>query len=443
MYTSRFFDDWKGKHVLVMGLGRFGGGVGVSRYLARQGAKVTVTDLCQAEDLAESIDQLQGLDLQFHLGGHRQADFEQNDIIVVNPAVPRDSPWLKVAGEHQVPLTSEMNIFFSQCPARMTGVTGSNGKSTTTAMTGEVLEERFKVWVGGNIGQGSLLNYLDEIGADDMVVLELSSFQLLDLAGLHMSPHVAVVTNIAPNHLDWHGTMEAYVRAKQNIIRYQGEGDYLIINCLEENLSSWAELGKGSVVWYPKDGWEDIELKVPGRHNRLNAAAAMAVGELFGIEPARARERLKRFTGLPHRLELVREFEGVCYYNDSIATTPESVLVALDAFTEPKVLILGGYDKKISLDKLAQGVVGRVDTVIVLGQVRDSLTALLEKYKELSGEGDPAIIKADNFESGVEKARKAARAGMLVLLSPACASYDMFRNFQQRGEIFKKIVNNF
>jgi UDP-N-acetylmuramoylalanine--D-glutamate ligase len=441
MYDSTIPENWSDKKVLVMGLGRFGGGVGACLFLAERGARITVTDLAGENELAESVEQLRGLPITLHLGGHRDSDFTNSDLIIVNPAVRRNSPWLKLAIENNVPLTSEMNLFFKYCPAPIVGITGSNGKSTTTAMIAEVLKTAGRVWVGGNIGQGSLLAKVDRIQRDDIVVLELSSFQLYDLAQLERSPHVAVVTNIAPNHLDWHGTMDEYVRAKKNVFRFQTRDDYLVLNREDEELIKWGKISKSEVIWFPSKDMKRIELKMPGRHNRMNASAALAVSEIFDVKQETARDVLRDFSGLPHRLEMVREFEGVRYYNDSISTTPESTIAAIEAFEENKVLILGGYDKKISFDQLVQKVVGSVKAVVLLGQVRDTLAELIEREKQSRNENLPICEKADDFDHAIALARKLAQPGMVVLLSPACASYDMFRNFQQRGERFRQLVS--
>ena len=440
MYDSTIPENWADKKVLVMGLGRFGGGVGACRFLAERGARITVTDLAGEDELAESVEQLRGLPITFHLGGHRNSDFTNSDLIIVNPAVRRNSPSLKLATENNVPLTSEMNLFFKYCPAPIVGITGSNGKSTTTAMIGEVLKTVGHVWVGGNIGQGSLLTQVPRIQRDDIVVLELSSFQLYDLARLERSPHVAVVTNIAPNHLDWHGTMDEYVRAKKNVFRFQTRDDYLVLNREDEELIKWGEMTKGGVIWFPSKDMERIELKMPGRHNQMNASAALAVGEIFDVKRETACDVLRDFPGLPHRLEMVREIGGVRYYNDSISTTPESTIAAIEAFEEKKVLILGGYDKKISFDQLVRKVVGSVEAVVLLGQTRDTLAELIEREKQSRNESLPICEKANDFDHAVALARRLAQPGMVVLFSPACASYDMFRNFQQRGERFRQLV---
>lgn len=457
MLPQRITDELTGKRVLVMGLGRFGGGAGAARFLAQAGAKVTVTDQADEKKLADSIAQLSGLPITYHLGGHLEDDFHQADLVVVNPAVKKNNPYLDIARRQGVPLTAEMNLFFTYCPAPIVGITGSNGKSTTTAMIAAVLEAGAggkarkayrRVWVGGNIGQENLLSQVGDIQAEDVVVLELSSFMLYDLETIQRSPRVAVVTNIAPNHLDWHGTMEEYVRCKQNILRFQKADDVAILNRLDEPLQSWAGMIPSQVRWYPPDPVTPIELQVVGFHNQVNASAALVVAEIFGVEPAAARQALASYKALEHRIEFVREVKGVRYYNDSIATTPESVMVAIDAFKEPKVFILGGYDKKVSFTALAEHIVlaplkqhaEPVMAVVLLGQVREQLFAEIEAAKERYQANFPDCVRAETFEDAVAKAAQMAHSGCVVLMSPACASYDMFVNFTQRGRRFREMV---
>ena len=439
-----------------MGLGSFGGGAGVAHFLIEAGAAVTITDQRPAAELREGLGLLEDLEYKMHLGGHPEDDFtaEQTDLIVVNPAVKKDSPYLDLARQHHVPLTSEMNIFFQLCPALKVGVTGSNGKSTTTAMIAGILaagdggraQKKYRrVWLGGNIGRENLLSRVEQIEANDVVVLELSSFQLFDLADIERSPQVAVVTNIGPNHLDWHGDMAAYIQAKQNILRYQKEDDVVVLNRLDEELGRWSGLARGKVCWFPGENKTPFKLQVVGEHNQLNASAAAQVGELFGIEPSRIQAALAEFKGLEHRLELVRELNGVRYFNDSLATTPESVMVAIDSFKEPLVLILGGYDKKISLASLADKLANtpHVKAVILIGQVRAKLTLEIQQSKQRAHVEFPLCLPADSFTEAVTLARRQARSGDVVLLSPACASYDMFKNFRQRGEKFRQLVQDF
>ena len=432
--------DISNKQVLIMGLGRFGGGVGAARFAAEHGANVTVTDMNSADKLQDSINQLSDLDITFHLGEHIEDDFKSADLIIVNPAVPQDNEYLTIARNSNVALTTEMNLFCQNCPAPIVGITGSNGKSTTTAMTHHILSKCLPdktVWLGGNIGKGSLLAKIDQVTASDIVVLELSSFQLEDLAQLQISPHIAIVTNIAPNHLDRHGTMENYIAAKQNILKFQTESDFAIICGEDPQLDKWMNTGLAQKQRYEAI---DIKLKVPGRHNKLNAAAALAVADKFKIKVADAKLALDDFYGLEHRLEFVTEINGAKYYNDSISTTPESTIVAIDAFSRPKIMILGGYDKKLPFKEMANKIAGNVKTAILIGQTADIIAADIEQAKIDSDCLLPQIFKCETFEDAINTAKEAAVKGDIVLLSPACASYGMFENFQQRGNIFKHIL---
>lgn len=464
--------DLSGKRVLVMGLGRFGGGVGVTRWLAGQGAKVTVTDKAPAEDLTDSLKQIDGLGVTLRLGEHREEDFRTHELVVASPAVPFESPFLKIAAEADVPITSEICLFAERCPAKVVGITGSVGKSTTSAMTHHILDAAAKkglgwwkrAWLGGNIGR-SLLDSLEVIGRDDIVVLELSSFQLEYLGQMRWSPHVALITNLAPNHIDRHGTFAAYVAAKMNILRAQDPGrDHLIICEEDAGLRNEvvAMFGDLSLVWrysVNEKGlpqvvrefadeptgqevfaeWQGFDAPLPGRHNVLNAAAAYAIGLALGLRETAFAGLLEGFKSLPHRLEFVGEVAGVRYYNDSKATTPEASEKAFTSFEQPIVGIVGGYDKKIDLGGFGQLLAERTKAVVCIGQVKDLLVKEITSRAKVPGQ--PVVKTAGDFPSAVKLARDLACPGDVVVLSPGCASYDMFSNYEQRGEVFGQIVN--
>jgi len=426
--------SWTGKRVTVVGLGRFGGGVGVTRWLAGQGAGVTVSDRAPADDLAESVAALSGLDIDLHLGSHERPDFLETDLLVVNPAVPPQMPLLVEAAEAHVPQTTAVNLFLERCPAPVVGITGSVGKSTTTAMTGEVLSRRFTTHVGGNIG-GSPLELLGDIRPDHVVVLELSSFQLERIEPVGISPHVAVVTNFRPNHLDRHGTMDAYAAAKRKIFAFQKADDVLVLNAAEPATTDWRSLGR-TITFSPAA--EPFTLSVPGRHNQANAQAAWAVAEVLGVERGTAAEALQAFTGLPHRLEFVAEYEGIRFYDDSKCTTPEGAIVALEAF-EPRqaVIIVGGYDKQVSFDALGKALAERAKAVVATGATSEQIVSAVEAHRS---EEAPRVTLASDLSAAVEDAQGQAAAGDVILLSPACASYDMFRNYEERGYLFVRAV---
>ncbi len=446
-----------------MGLGLFGGGVGVARFLCARGAHVTVTDLRGETDLRESIAALAGLPIAYHLGGHPDEDLTKADLVVVNPGVPRESPHLAKAVAAGVPLESEMNLFWKLCRAPVVGITGSNGKTTTTALIGEMLKaSRSGVWVGGNIGV-SLLDQIDRIGAEDLVVLELSSFQLENLAFLERSPHVAVVTNLSVNHLDRHGTMEAYAEAKRNILRFQGAGDTAVLNAEDAVVSAWSAGCRGEAMAFSRkrevasgafvNGAGEVvvrrggvdtaigpasRMRLPGWFNLENLLAAACAAFSCGARAEAIRRVMEEFRGVEHRLELVAEAGGVRYYNDSIATNPDSVIAALQVLQGPVVLLLGGSDKKIPFDALAREMPGRVKKAITLGVTAPAIEAAIARESPST-----PFERATSFDDAVERADAAASVGDVVLLSPACASFDMFRNYAERGRRFKEIVARF
>ncbi len=426
-----------------MGLGHFGGGVGVSRFLAEHGAKVTITDTSDSQTLTSSIKHLEDLEIEYHLGEHTKEDFIHSDLIVVNPAVPKHSPWLKLAEKNHIPQTTEMNLFFDYCPAPIIGVTGSNGKSTTTAMISEILRATTDktIWTGGNIGQTNLLQQIDKISEKDWAVLELSSFQLYDLGLSQHSPQIAILTNITENHIDWHGDMDAYVDAKKNILRYQHVNDHAIFNHDDPEFNDWPILTNAQTHWYSIKDTKDIQLAIPGNHNKSNAAAALQVANILKLSRSKSIKALENFHGLPHRLELIRHLDGVTYYNDSISTTPQSTIAAIESFDKKKVLILGGYDKQIDFSPLIESIAqpkNQVETVILIGQVKESLLKQLQASMITSS---VAIQTSDTLEQAIELAQQHATDNSVVLLSPACASYDMFKNFQDRGDQFRHFVN--
>ncbi|HPD13862.1 MAG TPA: UDP-N-acetylmuramoyl-L-alanine--D-glutamate ligase [Planctomycetota bacterium] len=451
--------DLAGKRVTVMGIGLFGGGVGVARFLAQQGARVTATDVKDAAALADSIAKLDGLPITYHLGGHVDADFTDANLVVVNPAVPDDSPFLAKAREAGVPLETEINLFFKLCPAKIVGVTGSNGKSTAASLAAHLLEAGpRRAWLGGNIGR-SLLEELDAIGPDDLVVLELSSFQLERLEWTGLSPAVSVVLNLRPNHLDRHHTMANYARAKQPILLHQREGDAALLNADCPVVSTWTALGGGGKFLFSTRGpvargawlegeqalWRDggppcplfrrADLVLRGDHNVGNALAAAGAAVLCGVPLEAIGPRMAAFRGLEHRLEFVRSLGGVAYYNDSKATTPEAAIAGVEAFDEPVVLIAGGYDKHLPFDEFGRAICRRAKAAVLIGATAGKIAEAIAAHGQV-----PTRQAGRDFAAAVRAARDLAAPGDVVLLSPACASYDMFENYEQRGAIFKRLV---
>jgi len=432
-----------------MGLGNFGGGVDVVKFACAAGAKVIVTDLATAQQLQKSLDQLKDLpEVKYHLGLHNSADFEQADIIVANPAIPLDNKFLEVARRANRLVTSQIEIFFELCPATIIGITGSNGKSTTTVLTAHLLRSQLgnRIWMSGNIGNEPLLTILDQIKPSDLVVLELSSFQIEQLAQSKLAPNVALLTNLTPNHLDRYGTFESYCNAKEPIFRYQKRNEnqpaVSIFNAEDKIACEWFEkyskdADRVCAKFSPDDVHDDIRKKfsLPGRANLANLAAALAIARHFAVTDKQIMACLPRFKALPHRLQFVAEAKGVRWYNDSKATTPDSAIVALEAFEHP-IIIAGGYDKHIPFDELGRKIAQNAKAAILIGQTAQRIAAAIGANQPTKTQ----IEFADSLVQAVQLAAKLAVKGDVVLLSPACASYDMFENYEQRGQQFIDLV---
>jgi len=447
-----------GKKVLVMGLGRFGGGVDVARFAVEAGAHVMVTDQATPEQLQDSIGQLsdwQGI--EYRLGRHDADDFATADVIIANPAVRPDNEFLQIARRHGRTVTSQMGLFFQLCPARIVGITGANGKSTTTTLTAHLLERAKpsisppyeKVWLSGNIGDKPLLTILNQIQPRDLVVLEISSFQVEQLAEVRKAPSVALLTNLTPNHLDRYGTFEAYCAAKEGLFALQPLDVQVpavsLFNAEDAVASTWfrkydGQPGRRCLTFSADDVSEEVQAAyaLPGRANLSNLAAAMAIGRCFGVSDASVKECLPDFHALPHRLELVTEVNSVRWYNDSKATTPEGTMVALAAFECPKVLIAGGYDKHTPFDELGRKIASDARAVILIGQTARTMAEAIRSASPGGGALD--VRFAGPLDEAVELAGGLAVPGDVVLFSPACASYDMFQNYQQRGRLFAEAV---
>ncbi|MDD5328305.1 MAG: UDP-N-acetylmuramoyl-L-alanine--D-glutamate ligase [Phycisphaerae bacterium] len=448
---KRFFE---GKKLLVMGLGRFGGGVDVAKFAAGAGAKVVVTDMASAEGLQSSIKQLEEFpDIEYHLGSHDTADFKGADVIVVNPAVPADNKFLKIAREHKKIIASQIGIFFQLCPAVIIGITGANGKSTTATLTAHLLRATRdeKVRLSGNIGNEPLLTKLEQIKPEDLVVLELSSFQIEQLAEIRTGPQVALLTNLTPNHLDRYGTFANYCDAKENMFKYQKSDSnhpaISIFNAEDKIAVEWFEKYKGDtgrvcVKFSADDVSEEIRdsFPLPGRANLSNLAAALCVVRHFGGGDDKIIKSLPSFKGLAHRLEFVAEIKGVKWYNDSKATTPVSAIAAIEAFEKPTIIIAGGYDKHIPFDEFGREIAEKAKAAILLGQTAQKIADSINKRGKREEGRETNIKIVDSLAKAVALARQLAVRGDVVLLSPACASYDMFANFEQRGKDFCRLV---
>jgi UDP-N-acetylmuramoylalanine--D-glutamate ligase len=440
---------FRNKKILVMGLGRFGGGVDVVKFACSVGAKVIVTDLAKQDALAESIAQLKGRDVDYHLGSHEPADFEQADMVVANPAVPLDNKFLQIASKAGRKVTSQIELFFELCPAKIIGITGANGKSTTTSLTAHLLRSRFgnKVWLGGNIGNEPMLTIVGRIKHDDLVVLELSSFQIEQLAQSDKAPKVALLTNLTPNHLDRYKTFENYCNAKELMFQHQklnkNQPAVSIFNSDDEVNRKWfAKYQKDAGRVCVKFSADDVPAGIrsayglPGRAYLANLAGAIAIAKNIGVTDEQIIGCLPAFKALPHRLQFVGEARGVRWYNDSKATTPDSSIVALEAFDSP-IIIAGGYDKHIPFDEFGAKIAQKAKAAILIGQTAQVIGKIIQNHPQNKAE----IRFAKTLEEAVKFAEAIAVKGDAVLLSPACASYDMFENYEQRGEQFIDLVN--
>jgi UDP-N-acetylmuramoylalanine--D-glutamate ligase len=384
-------------------------------------------------------------------------------MVFASPAVREDSPYLAAARSRGIPVDTEMNLFMRLCRGTVIGVTGSNGKTTTTSLIGAILRAANpRTQVGGNIGR-SLLPEVATIAPGDPVVLELSSFQLEDLTAVRRSPHIALLLNLSPNHLDRHGSMEAYLAAKMQIFADQTPDDIAIVNAddprlqpLVGQLRSQVRLfscahpvedgayldGESLVVAHAGTASEVCRLgDIPllGRHNVANVLAAVAAADAWGVPAPVMRAAIRTFPGVEHRLERVRELHGVSFYNDSIATTPTGTLAALAAIQQPIWLIAGGYDKGIPFQALGEAIVQRVKGVFLIGTTAPQIAQAIDMARP-AGTDPPAVGVCCGLRQAVQAAYGAARPGEAVLLSPACASYDQFRNFVERGRLFKELV---
>lgn len=454
---TEYLEELSGRSVTVIGMGI--SNVPLIKMLLRAGVKVTVRDKANREKVADLAQELESLGATLVLGPDYLKDLG-GELIFRTPGLSPNTPELAQAVENGAALSSEMEVFFQTCPSHLVAVTGSDGKTTTTTIISEFLKEAGKtVYVGGNIGK-PLLPDVADMDPEDFAVLELSSFQLMTM---EQSPHIAVMTNLSPNHLDYHRSMGEYIAAKENIFLHQGEGDRAIFNYDNQLTRDLAEKAGGAVTFfsrrerleegvYLRDGaiWltnaqgsrevlPTRDIRLPGVHNIENYMAAIAAVD--GLVPDKCvRAVAARFQGVEHRIELVRELDGVKYYNDSIGTSPSRTVACLESFPEPVILIAGGYDKGIPFHALALEIRERVKTLVLTGDTARAIRQAVEEAE--GGRGCPEIIQTEDLAGAVEAARRAAGPGDVVVLSPACAAFDRFKNFMERGRAFKELVRS-
>ncbi|NCB04098.1 MAG: UDP-N-acetylmuramoyl-L-alanine--D-glutamate ligase [Clostridia bacterium] len=451
---EHFLSQLSGKRVAVVGIGV--SNTPLLRLLFSAGAQVTACDRKNREALGALAEELEALGARLVLGDG-YLDALDADVIFRTPGLRPDAPQLSAARARGAHITSEMEAFFEVCPCTMLAVTGSDGKTTTTTLISEMLKNAGKtVWLGGNIG-APLLAETGKMSADDFAVLELSSFQLMSMT---RSPHVAVITNLSPNHLDYHRDMAEYVEAKTNIFTHQSREDVLVLNADNAETAALADRACGEVRFFsrattPKNGVsfdgaalfdeqkgvatpliERKSIRLRGIHNVENFMAACAAVRDY-VTPEVMAHTAATFAGIEHRCELVRTLDGVEYYNDSIASSPTRCAAGLVAFEQKVILIAGGYDKHIPFDELGGVICDCVSTLILCGATADAI----ERAVRAAGKPLPEIVRCDTLDAAVTQARALAKPGDIVTLSPACASFDQFPNFMKRGEYFKQRVN--
>jgi len=452
---------WDGKRVTILGAARQG--LAAARYLARHGARVTLNDRRSAEQMAAAQTALQDVAVRWVLGSHPLEILDTTDVLCLSGGIPLNNPIVVEALRRGIPLTNDTQLFLEAVPCRTIGITGSAGKTTTTSLVGWMAKGSLgeRAYVGGNIGD-PLLNYVDQMRESDLAILEISSFQLEQMT---ISPQIAAVLNITPNHLDRHGTMEAYTAAKRRILEFQGPKDVAVLN--REDPGSWAlrTAVRGRLVSFgmgPIKGGEDGsflqdsllvlhergldialleqgKILLRGQHNLMNTLSAFAIGLAAGLPLDAMLGAVQEFQGVPHRLEFVRAWKGARWYNDSIATAPERTMAAIHSFQEPIVLLLGGRDKNLPWSELSELVHQRVDHVVLFGEAAGKIESALGPTGK--GTRPYTLDRCRNLEEAVRAAVRRAEPGDVVLLSPGGTSFDEFNDFEERGEAFRKWVS--
>ena len=453
-------NDWNGKRVLILGAARQG--LALARWLSLHGASVTLSDTRGEADLHVARESLAEYPIEWALGGHPLELLDSTDVLCLSGGVPLTLPIVVEAMKRGIPLSNDSQIFMEVVPCKTIGITGSAGKTTTTTLVGNMAKNAYgdNAYIGGNIGD-PLINYVDNMKAGDVAILELSSFQLDQMT---VSTNIAAILNVTPNHLDRHGTMEAYTAAKARILEFQSEKDAAILG--RDDKGAWRlrnkvrgklytfsldELEEGLDGTYLQDGLLNLrdgdaylplilceKILLRGDHNISNVLAAFAIGHAAGFPLDSMLEAVDEFRGVPHRLELVRELRGVRWYNDSMASAPERSMAAIRAFDEPIVLLLGGRDKDLPWEGLMRLVSERVDHVVLFGEAAGKIQKTVEGLG-LRTNGS-TLTRADGLHEAVIQAAEVAESGDVVLLSPGGTSFDEFKDFAERGERFREWV---
>lgn len=452
--------NWQDTRVLILGAARQG--LALARWLSLHGARVTVSDMRGADELRLARESLADYRIDWALGGHPLTLLDSADVLCLSGGIPLTLPIVAGAIQRGIPLSNDSQIFMEVAPCKTIGITGSAGKTTTTTLVGNMAKNVHgeKAFVGGNIGD-PLLNYADEMKPDDVAVLELSSFQLDQMT---LSPNIAAVLNITPNHLDRHGTMEAYTAAKSRILEFQSREDVAVLGRDDKGAWSLRDKVKGKLLTFSlneleegldgsyvcegslnlRDGKLNIaimpreKIHLRGEYNLANVLAAFVIGYAAGFPLEAMVEAVEDFRGVPHRLELVREWNGVRWYNNSIASAPERTIAVIRSFDEPIVLLLGGRDKNLPWEGLMQLVGERVDYAVLFGDAAEKIEQTVASLPV--GEKRCVFFRVTGLREAVRKAAEVARPGDVVLLSPGGTSFDEFKDFEERGERFRAWV---
>ena len=457
---------FKGKRVTVFGVGTLGGGIGTITYLIAHGAKVIATDIKTKEQLAPALKKLSSLKgIEYVLGQHRSEDFTNVDMVVKTPQVPWSNKHVKIALEHHIPVETDAGLFFRLCNNPIIGITGTKGKTTTSRLVYEILRVAGKNPVSIGVGRTSVLDRLDLLKKNNPVVFELSSWRLSALAHVKKSPHIAAITNIFPDHLNYYGSMESYVKDKKNIFLFQGAKDWLILNNDDPTVHAFAagalaqvircsvsRVAEGRSVFlheaviYLNDGIDEkkicdvADIPLRGAHNHMNMLIAVGVAHAAGVSIEQMRAALMQFKGAQHRLEFVKDVGGVAYYNDTAATVPQAAIAAIESFTEPVIVIAGGSDKNLDFNALGETIVHRAKGVVLLkGAASEKLIAAMRSHLPAT-EQERQFEVVDSMTKAVEYAARSAEKGDVVVLSPGATSFGLFTNEFDRGEQFKAAV---
>lgn len=439
IWLEQIKNEFNNKKVLIMGLGLLGRGQAAAKFFCQLGAKVKVTDLRNEKELKPSLNLLKNYPIDYVLGRHRKKDFLEADIIIKNPAVPKNSFYLKIAKEHKIPVIMDESLFVRYAPVKVIGITGTRGKSTTSVLIYKILKSAgFSVWLTGNLPNKSLLFLLKRIKQRDWVVMELSSWQLQGFKQVHYSPHIALITNIYEDHLNYYPNMQSYLNDKKQIYRNQQKSDYLVLNKDQKISKVFQKEAISQVIWFSRSDFPTKwELKIRGEHNQCNVAAALKISEIFGIKQLLVKKTVEKFQSLPQRLEKICMIDGVEFINDSTSTTPEAGIAAIKSFEKPIILIAGGNSKNLNMEPLARLISKKVKKIIFLpGNETRKIRDLIIKYnakEKIVGEYFP-LLKA------VRKAKEISQKGDVILFSPCCTSFASFKNEFDRGNQFRQAV---